>query len=322
MGKLSVIIPTCRPQNLLRPLLQALVEQTLPSSAFEVLLILNSEGTAASLHPSLLEFQESPFELRVFHEQVPGLHAARHRGWREAVGEILVFIDDDVIPSPGWLAAVGDSFERYSSVVLVGGRVSPVFGCAKPDWFDSLYNVNAEGKTNGWYSLVDLGDEERLIDPHGVYGCNFAIRKTVLEISRGFHPDGMPWNRRHLRGDGETYVSRTIQEKGLLALYNPLAEVGHCLSGDRLTLRYLRRRAFLQGISDSYSRRRASSRSLPCLLQTFRAGLSTLLLRLIRPSSSPRLHWLFYVYGQLWHQLRILTSPSLLAWIKRSDYME
>jgi len=58
-----------------------------------------------------------------------------------------------------------------------------------------------------------------------VYGCNFSIRKNILIQLGGFHPDGLPDEFLHYRGDGETATSRAIDADYKVTFYEPLATV-------------------------------------------------------------------------------------------------
>ena len=101
-------------------------------------------------------------------------------------------------------------------------------------------------------SLIDLGDEQKIISPNYVFGCNFAVRKSLIAETKGFHPDGMPFERIYLRGDGETYVSCYIQEHHYVTMYDPRASVYHMVTKERLTLDYFKKREFCRGVEISY----------------------------------------------------------------------
>ncbi len=59
------------------------------------------------------------------HEPRPGIAAARNRALDEAAGyDVLVFVDDDERPTPGWLAALLATFEASGACAVVGPVVS------------------------------------------------------------------------------------------------------------------------------------------------------------------------------------------------------
>src|SRR5207244_667468 len=88
--------------------------------------------------PAVLAALAAP-DLRVVCEPRLGLSAARNRGLAEARGEVAVFLDDDALPHPGWLAA---HLAPYGTreVTCVGGRIRLAFSAPPPAWLaPSLY---------------------------------------------------------------------------------------------------------------------------------------------------------------------------------------
>lgn len=219
---------------------------------FEVVVIDNGSGDDTK--GVVDSFQGRIRNLRYFYEKTPGLYVGRHKGLKEASSDILVYADDDIRAFPSWIEGIKESFTN-KEVVLVGGKILPQTEGEMPDWIAEMWNRKMEcGRTLSYLSILDFGNEIREIHPYYVYGCNFAIRKSVLIEAGGFHPDSMPQELIKYRGDGETHVSRHILLKGYKSIYNPKASVFHLISKDRLTLDYFCLRAYYQGISDSYSK--------------------------------------------------------------------
>ena len=96
---ISVIIPTYRPQAYLTDCLRSLAQQTLPSSLFEILVILNGERDPYFEQITNL----LPSNGRLFYESVGNVGRARNRGLQEAKGDYIAFIDDDDYVSPNYL---------------------------------------------------------------------------------------------------------------------------------------------------------------------------------------------------------------------------
>lgn len=252
MTHLSVIIPTRNRAAFLKDALSSLAAQTVPADRFEVVVVDNGSDDGTK------ELCESfPGRIRNFgyvYDDRPGLHVGRHAGLKAAKGGILVFADDDIEAFPTWLEGISESF-RDETVALAGGKILPKYEAEPPDWVEGMWTHDRSGTRYLLHlSLLDSGDEKKYIDPEYVFGCNFSIRKPVLLEAGGFHPDAMPPERIRYRGDGESHVSRHVARKGYRALYHPKASVYHKVPSGRLTEEYFRRRAYCQGISDSYTR--------------------------------------------------------------------
>src|SRR3981081_4176794 len=59
------------------------------------------------------------------HERELGLHVARHTGGERSGGELVVFVDDDVEASPGWLSALLTAAREHPDGDVMGGRIRP-----------------------------------------------------------------------------------------------------------------------------------------------------------------------------------------------------
>lgn len=194
--------------------------------------------------------------MRVIRDPTPGLLTGRMRGAIESNSEIIVYLDDDVLLGPQWAESVIASFGD-PSVALVGGPSEPEWEGTVPDWLHGFirYRGTQVGEC-GWLSLLNLGDERQTIHPNYVWGLNFAIRRSVLEECGGFHPDCMPDSLQHFQGDGETGLTEKIAARGWKAVYDPRMKVRHRIGPNRLTPVYFFRRAFYQGVCESYTKLR------------------------------------------------------------------
>lgn len=120
--------------------------------------------------PGLLDAIDDP-RVRVLHRGNGGLCVARNSGLAIARGRWVVFLDDDDLPLPGWLAALtahadDDSFAMSS----VGARF-----------------VDADGRETGRRAPDDLGpafDDVRALYLPGT----FAVRRDVVAKAGGYAP--------------------------------------------------------------------------------------------------------------------------------------
>lgn len=110
----SVIIPTYnRKESLLRTL-DSLARQTYPAERFEVIVVDDggSDGT------ELIAQNTYPFRLVYCRQANQGSAAARNRGVLESAGDVLVFIDDDIMLETGYLTGIAR--KTGSGVVTMG----------------------------------------------------------------------------------------------------------------------------------------------------------------------------------------------------------
>lgn len=253
MIRISVIIPTRNRSKLLDITLNGIASQTLPKEVYEVIICDNesTDDTKAVYE----RYRTSILNLSYIKTTKPGLHVGRHAGMKQAKSDLLVYIDDDIIPFPDWLETILNSFTANEDVVIIGGKNLPKYEDTPPFWILEKWNqLNRNGeRILGDLSLIDLGDKEKEISPYYVFGCNFSVRREIIIKAGGFHPDGMPFELIQYRGDGESYISSYILKNNLKALYHPTASVYHWVTRDRMTEDYFLKRHYCQGISDAYT---------------------------------------------------------------------
>jgi GT2 family glycosyltransferase len=121
---LTVITPTYNRQPILAKCLAALENQTF-TGAYELLVVDDGsqDGTIDWLGANRDRF---PHVRVVQQPRNLGITAARNRGVQEAQGEIVVFVDSDVVVTPQFLAihaqALQKSFDRGQNQVFTYGR--------------------------------------------------------------------------------------------------------------------------------------------------------------------------------------------------------
>lgn len=327
--EISVIVPTRDRAPMLRRCLEGMARQDLDRGKFEVLVVDNgSRDETAQVVDELRSHAGLAFQL--LHEPRPGLHRGRHCGMNAARTERLVFVDDDIIPEPSWLGAILEAFTS-GGARLVGGRNLPDWGASPPTWLADVWQRTKQIDT---LSVLDLGDALRPVDPQLVWGCNFAITRDVLEETKGFHPDAMPENLLQFRGDGESYVTRHVARKGYRTLYHPRATVHHFVPPQRMTVEYFQRRAFAQGVSESFTALRGAAAGEGTSVPP--SGWKDFVARAIAPRPAdfllrtllPRQMYLHVAIGAAvrrgyhWHQEQYRNDEALREWVMAADFLD
>lgn len=247
MLKYSIIIPTYNNSEKLKKCLAYIQHLKKPLEDFEVIVIDNGSTDETSKIVRRYDF------VKYFYDSTPGLHTGRHLGAKKALGQILCFIDDDSFVDKNWLIEIEKTFLK-EEVVLAGGNNLPLYETNPPHWLKYFWIKTPYGKYMDKLSLINFKNKQMKVPAWFVFGCNFIIKKDILLELGGFNPDGMPQSLIKYRGDGETAISCKLNKKGLVAHFYPKIKIHHFVPKSRMTLEYLKRRAFNGGVSHSYSK--------------------------------------------------------------------
>jgi glycosyltransferase involved in cell wall biosynthesis len=250
---ISIIIPTFNRCELLKNTIESILKHNSNFALYEIIAVDNGSTDETKNVVEEIQKRKPELTLKYFYDEIPGLLTGRHRGYKEAKGEILTFIDDDVEVSETWLDGIIECMKSRSEIALLTGPCKPKYEISPPDWLDFFWTNDQNGLHCGWLSLLDFGTEEKEIDPLFVWGLNFTIRREVFENLKGFHPDTMPKVQQYFQGDGETGLSMKAKEKGYLAVYSPKVLLNHFVPKSRLTLEYMYERSYFQGVADGYT---------------------------------------------------------------------
>ncbi len=249
----SIIIPTYNRSDQLNRTLQSLLLLQTAKELFEIIIIDNGSIDNTLFVINKIQEENKSLNIKYFVDAEPGLLTGRHRGVIEATGEILTFIDDDVRVSFTWLDTIIEVMNNKPEITFLSGPNLPLFETYPPYWLQYFWDREMDGMKCAWLSLLDFGDKPKEINPNLIWGLNFTIRKKDLEELKGFHPDSIPAKYQMFQGDGETGLTIKGELKGKRALYHPNVMLYHEVPTSRMTFEYFDRRAYYQGICDSYS---------------------------------------------------------------------
>lgn len=170
--------------------------------------------------------------IRVICSGKRGLAAARNKGIKASVGDIIAFIDDDAVADKNWLYEIVNSF--FGNVVAVGGPVKPVFR-GKP----------IKDKLN-WIIGCTTTDPptKRPI------GCSMAFDRKVFNTMGLFNEDlGRIKEKLSIGEETELFLRIKKYKPDAEIIYNPDAVVFHEVPDERTKLRYILRRAYEEGLA-------------------------------------------------------------------------
>jgi glycosyltransferase involved in cell wall biosynthesis len=188
---------------------------------FELLVIDNSPSDQSTARL----VKELP-TVRYTLEKYPGLNFARNRAWKEAAGELIAYLDDDVVVDRGWVAGLQEAFAENPDADAFTGLVMPLK-------LDTTAQVLFE-KRKGFRRGFDKKRFGRVLPGNSLYpcgagifgaGCNMAFRRDVLRELGGF--DEALDTGASLPGGGDLDIFYRIIRAGHTLVYEPSFMVFH-----------------------------------------------------------------------------------------------
>jgi glycosyltransferase involved in cell wall biosynthesis len=169
----SVVIPVYNDPAGVRATLDALRRQTLPASRYEV--IVADNGSTDETRDVVEGYMETFDGLRlVVEDEIQGSYAARNAGIAAATGEVIAFVDADMIVDPGWVGAVARRMARTGADYLA---------CDV-----RLFTSGDEGTVAEFNRRKDLHVERFVAELSFAPTCCLVVRRSLLADVGGFDP--------------------------------------------------------------------------------------------------------------------------------------
>jgi GT2 family glycosyltransferase len=204
----SVIIPTHNRSDALIKTLSYLAKQDF-GEEWEVIVV-NNRCTDDT--DELVRRQNFHAPLRLVHEQTPGAAAARNRGAREACGEILIFIDNDILVSTNFVRRHVETLRANPQCWFIGRVVNP------PELRQSAFGRYRDDLHESYFRHLPTNS---FADYDGATGQNWAMRKDEFFAAGGFD-EGYA-----IASCEDAELALRARRKGFRTMFNPQSVVVH-----------------------------------------------------------------------------------------------
>jgi len=208
INSLTVVIATFNRANSLKQCLNSLAGQT--DAVFDILIL---DGGSSDRTLEVIDAYRKQLAIRVIVDPTPHLSRIRDRLWREAKGDIIASIDDDVLVTKNWVRSIKRAFRLLKNPGgVTGPTVIPRNLLDKRDVFLFHETLHPLARMIGflYFNLFMQGERDAIgkIYPSGAWSpgsnfpasrklprpfrvdyleaCNFAIPKKILKEIGGY----------------------------------------------------------------------------------------------------------------------------------------
>lgn len=256
--------------------------------SFSILVLSEDEDMSDDLRS---RFTSSIIDIIDIENEDGGLSYARNEIYKRSNADVITYIDADAEADENWLSEIGQTY-RDKEVPAVGGKAEPVWDSKRPILLPEEF-----------FWLVGVTDANH--PDHGstirnAFGCNMSYKRDILEKLGGFNTDLGKNKSYNLQGEEPELGERLMNEMNLGVYYNENAGVNHKVSDNQATLRWLSKRAYLQGVSKAVIKSTTSS-SLSREKQYLHEVLGSCIKYAKRSLAGPkRLHSFFSIFTVLY----------------------
>lgn len=203
---ISVVVPTFNRREMVKRTVESLFAQKFPPSQYEIVVVVDGseDGTADALRG-----MKAPCRFSIVEQENGGLAAARNSGARAAVGDLVLFLDDDMLCVP---ELVGAHVEAHRGALRTVGFGSIFLSPESPP---SLAAECFNRELGGFYLRQKADEADAVEDLEHVFGNSSLSRELLMEAG-GFdesfrmREDLELWVRLAGTGVRSSYVERAV----------------------------------------------------------------------------------------------------------------
>lgn len=245
LPRISIVIATYRRERILLETIEHLVPQL--EQGDELLIVDQTEQHERQTHVSLAQLHAQS-AIRWIRHQPPSITAAMNRGVLESVGDIVLFVDDDIRPEPALLSTHRSAHAGSQKVIVAGRVIQPWevdairlgqesrFAIDRPGWLDEFMGGNFSIERA---DAIEVGGfDENFVQVAYRFEAEFANRFRASGGRIWFEPNACLYHLRAPGGGTRSYGQHLTTSKPshsvgayycFLRTQTPAASMRECL---------------------------------------------------------------------------------------------
>lgn len=241
----SIVIPTYNRNTTLSTLITRLKAERYDGQ-WEVIVADNSPGGSAK--DIVAKATSRFFRPRYVHEPRSGPSLARNAGTNLARYRVIIYIDDDVIVSPGVLGRFDHAVRQYPHAAAIGARIEAIPG--SPLTRSQLWMWDIVRKTMPWVvGQTDMGNAAFIVRSEDTLFSSACVAVNTKLVPRPVFNDrfGRRYGSRVLYGEDIELGLRCLS-CGYPLVYYPQVTATNVFDPMRLTVSFAAEKVFYAGV--------------------------------------------------------------------------
>ncbi len=203
---ISVIIVTYNRLSALKRCLDALKDQTLAKTKYEVVIVDDGSSDGTIEYLKKLKWHGKP-GVKCFFNEHKGYVDARNFGVSKARGKYVSFTDDDCVPEGQWLEKVIETFDTDKEIGVVGSVTKVAFHNKLFAPLNQALRKNQPEQETMDINIIE--GETGFVGLKPFSGCNIHIKKEIFDELGGFDlsigpAEDLDFPYRYLKAGGKT----------------------------------------------------------------------------------------------------------------------
>jgi glycosyltransferase involved in cell wall biosynthesis len=239
----SILIPTYKRSESLAQVLDLLILRAKTDKNWEILIADNASELAVE---QLCNQYSEQLPIKYHTEPRKGKTNALNSLLSHAKGDILVFMDDDILLDCNLFSVINDAINNWPNHCVFGSNISPKLpeGITTPAFIN-----NSQCQVFLAVSEPSLDEGECL--PNEIFGGCWFIKRHFIDQGYRFDENIGPKGRYYKRGSETSFVMK-LNQAGYHPIHLPRLRVFHLIREEQLKPSWFFERAYCSGMTYAY----------------------------------------------------------------------
>jgi glycosyltransferase involved in cell wall biosynthesis len=260
--ELSIVFATFKSEAILEKSLQAYCK-IVTQHQWELIIVDNADRIETRI---IINKYKDLLPIVFIEQSESGKNNALNKALPLIAGDLVMFTDNDIIPSSDLVDVYVDAANKHPEVSIFSGKILP--DISLPLWIDQTWH-----RIRSALGIYDKGEVNLSILPQDVWGGNMMLRGSIFKQGYNFNAAVGPSGKNYIMGS-ETELLLKLERSGFQALYVSDCQVFHQIRESQLSLSWLQQRAYRSGKGVAFNVKDESRALLGVPLYLFKKLLS------------------------------------------------